>query len=41
MTDTRQSIYRDVAQYYAEKLQAHGETPQGVDWNGFCRLYKS
>ena len=34
MTDTRQSIYRDVAQYYADKLQAHGETPQGVDWNG-------
>ena len=34
MTDSRQSIYRDVAQYYAEKLQVHGETPQGVDWNG-------
>lgn len=22
-----------VAQYYAEKLDAHGVTPQGVDWN--------
>jgi SAM-dependent methyltransferase len=34
MTDNQQSIYRDVAQYYTEKLHAYGETPQGVDWNG-------
>jgi SAM-dependent methyltransferase len=34
MIDNHQSIYRDVAQYYTEKLHAHGETPQGVDWNG-------
>lgn len=23
-----------VAQYYADKLAQHGDTPQGVDWNG-------
>ncbi len=23
----------DVAKYYTEKLRAHGETPNGVDWN--------
>jgi SAM-dependent methyltransferase len=34
-----------VAKYYSGKLAAHGETPQGVDWNGvesqqqrFCQL---
>ena len=24
----------EVASYYSEKLAAHGDTPQGVDWNG-------
>jgi SAM-dependent methyltransferase len=28
------SILRDVAVYYASKLEAHGSTAQGVDWNG-------
>ena len=28
------SILRDVAAYYASKLELHGSTPQGVDWNG-------
>jgi len=27
-------LLRDVARYYSEKLSAHGQTPQGVDWNG-------
>jgi SAM-dependent methyltransferase len=28
------TILSEVAAYYASKLQAHGSTPQGVDWNG-------
>jgi SAM-dependent methyltransferase len=28
------SILCEVASYYSEKLAQHGETPQGVDWNG-------
>jgi SAM-dependent methyltransferase len=28
------SIHSEVARYYSRKLAAHGETPQGVDWNG-------
>lgn len=28
------SILFEVATYYSEKLAEHGETPQGVDWNG-------
>ena len=28
------SILAEVAAYYASKLEAHGSTPQGVDWNG-------
>lgn len=31
---TADSTLTDVAQYYASKLAAHGQTPQGVDWNG-------
>lgn len=27
-------LLREVAEYYGAKLLAHGETPQGVDWNG-------
>ena len=35
MRDTDQSaILSGVAAYYASKLEAHGSTPQGVDWNG-------
>jgi SAM-dependent methyltransferase len=29
-----ESIHSSVASYYAEKLQQHGDTPRGVDWNG-------
>ena len=28
------AILSEVAAYYALKLEAHGPTPQGVDWNG-------
>lgn len=35
MTDARQAqILSDVAAYYAAKLEAHGATARGVDWNG-------
>ena len=27
-------ILSEVAQYYSAKLETHGPTPQGVDWNG-------
>lgn len=27
-------LIADVAEYYAEKLAGHGDTPRGVDWNG-------
>lgn len=27
-------ILTDVADYYSAKIKEHGETPQGVDWNG-------
>jgi SAM-dependent methyltransferase len=34
MTEMRiTSILSDVAAYYTSKLEAHGSTPQGVDWN--------
>jgi len=32
--DDRSSILQGVAAYYASKLDAHGPTPLGVDWNG-------
>jgi SAM-dependent methyltransferase len=35
MTDvTEPTILSQVAAYYASKLELHGSTPQGVDWNG-------
>lgn len=35
MTETQNTeILCEVAEYYSSKLAAHGETPQGVDWNG-------
>jgi SAM-dependent methyltransferase len=34
MTVKFMGLVNDVANYYAEKLSAHGNTPQGVDWNG-------
>jgi len=32
--DARSSILYEVATYYAAKLDQHGATPRGVDWNG-------
>ena len=29
-----EKIIEEVGNYYAEKVQVHGATPQGVDWNG-------
>ena len=34
MTIERSSLLREVAEYYSQKLAQHGETAQGVDWNG-------
>ena len=34
MADLMNNIIDDVATYYSEKLEKHGTTPQGVDWNG-------
>jgi SAM-dependent methyltransferase len=28
------SLLQDVAAYYSSRLAEHGQTPQGVDWNG-------
>ncbi|MDP0561667.1 MAG: class I SAM-dependent methyltransferase [Candidatus Endonucleobacter sp. (ex Gigantidas childressi)] len=27
-------IYKNIDDYYTSKIQTHGATPQGVDWNG-------
>ena len=34
MQNTKTNILAEVAEYYTSKLVRHGETPQGVDWNG-------
>ncbi|MEY2632087.1 MAG: hypothetical protein RIR00_741 [Pseudomonadota bacterium] len=50
MQENTSDLLRDVAGYYARKLAEHGETPQGVDWNGeesqvlrfeqLCKVFK-
>ncbi|PPD10945.1 MAG: SAM-dependent methyltransferase [Methylophilus sp.] len=30
----KNKIFSEVAEYYTSKIIAHGDTPQGVDWNG-------
>ncbi|WP_024931127.1 class I SAM-dependent methyltransferase [Methylophilus sp. OH31] len=39
---TNNALLNDVANYYSQKVEAFGTTPQGVDWNGedsqFCRF---
>ena len=47
MSSDKIDLLTEVAQYYSTKLAEHGETPQGVDWNGengqklrFEQLYK-
>lgn len=34
MESKKTDLLREVAEYYSAKLAQHGETPQGVDWNG-------
>lgn len=34
MQKIKPDLLTEVANYYSEKLARHGETPQGVDWNG-------
>lgn len=34
MQDHKTELLNEVAHYYSAKLARHGETPQGVDWNG-------
>jgi SAM-dependent methyltransferase len=34
MQNNKTDLLTDVAKYYTTKLAQHGETPQGVDWNG-------
>ncbi|MCW8276146.1 class I SAM-dependent methyltransferase [Pseudomonas sp. PCH199] len=34
MESDKSGILSEVADYYSSKLAQHGETPQGVDWNG-------
>jgi len=34
MVTNESALLADVAEYYSDKLAQHGETPQGVDWNG-------
>lgn len=33
-SSNQQQLLAGVAAYYSEKLAVHGESPQGVDWNG-------
>lgn len=34
MHNDKSDLLIEVAEYYSSKLSEHGETPQGVDWNG-------
>jgi SAM-dependent methyltransferase len=34
MQKNKDKLLSEVANYYTDKLSQHGETPQGVDWNG-------
>jgi SAM-dependent methyltransferase len=34
MLNIKTDLLSDIAGYYSSKLSIHGETPQGVDWNG-------
>jgi len=29
-----EQIYKEIEKYYTKKIQQHGPSPQGVDWNG-------
>lgn len=32
---SNKALLFEIASYYSEKLRVHGDTPRGVDWNGF------
>jgi len=34
MQNNQTDLLAEVAEYYTSKLNQHGETPKGVDWNG-------
>lgn len=34
MLNSKPDLLAEVAEYYTSKLAQHGESPQGVDWNG-------
>ncbi|HEY8271269.1 MAG TPA: class I SAM-dependent methyltransferase [Pseudobdellovibrionaceae bacterium] len=34
MQNKKNNLLAEIAGYYTSKLSQHGETPQGVDWNG-------
>lgn len=34
MQSNKTELLTEVAEYYTAKLEEHGETPRGVDWNG-------
>jgi SAM-dependent methyltransferase len=34
MQNGKSNLLHEVAAYYSKKLAQHGQTPQGVDWNG-------
>lgn len=42
MRNQKTELLTEVANYYSNKLEEHGETPRGVDWNGeesqLCRF---
>jgi SAM-dependent methyltransferase len=44
---SKDSLFSEIASYYSQKLEQHGATPKGVDWNGvigqttrFNQIYK-
>lgn len=40
MNTHKTDLLNEVANYYAEKLAEHGDTPRGVDWNGVDSQHK-
>ena len=34
MTDWRETLLAKVERYYSEKIETHGASAAGVDWNG-------
>jgi cyclopropane fatty-acyl-phospholipid synthase-like methyltransferase len=34
MGKNKKTLLTEISEYYSSKLEEHGETPRGVDWNG-------